>query len=93
MNLLSRFMPPAFYYKTFMWPNGWWKFYEKFIRKAAGFGVAPDGPDPDNYEKINAHCDVLVIGGGPSGLAAASEAGKTGCRVMFVDEQPEYGGS
>ena len=93
MNLLSRFMPPAFYYKTFMWPNGWWKFYEKFIRKAAGFGVAPDGPDPDNYEKINAHCDVLVIGGGPSGLAAASEAGKTGCRVIFVDEQPEFGGS
>ena len=85
-------MPPAFYYKTFMWPKGWWKFYEKIIRKIAGFGKAPNVPDSDNYEKFNAHCDVLVVGGGPAGLSAALEAGKTGARVILVDEQQEFGG-
>ena len=93
IGLLSRFMPPAFYYKTFMWPKGWWKFYEKIIRKIAGFGRAPNAPDSDNYEKFNTHCDVLVVGGGPAGLSAASEAGKTGARVILVDEQQEFGGN
>ena len=93
IGLLSRFMPPAFYYKTFMWPKGWWKFYEKIIRKIAGFGKAPNVPDSDNYEKFNAHCDVLVVGGGPTGVSAALEAGKTGARVILVDEQQEFGGS
>ena len=92
IGILSRFMPPAFYYKTFMWPKGWWKFYEKIIRKIAGFGKAPNVPDSDNYEKFNAHCDVLVVGGGPAGLSAALEAGKTGARVILVDEQQEFGG-
>jgi sarcosine oxidase subunit alpha len=93
IGLLSRFMPPAFYYKTFMWPKSWWKFYEKIIRKVAGFGSVPNGPDPDHYEKFNAHCDVLVVGGGPAGLSAALEAGKTGARVILADEQQEFGGN
>ena len=93
MGLFSRLMPPGFYYKTFMWPKGYWRKYERFIRNAAGLGVTPDGPDPDRYDKFNAHCDVLVVGGGPAGLAAACEAGRTGARVILVDEQPEFGGS
>ena len=42
-----------------MWPPQMWMKYEHFIRKAAGFGTAPTAPDPDRYDKINAHCDVL----------------------------------
>ena len=89
----ARFMPPGFYYKTFMWPAGWWRFYEHQIRKAAGFGVAPDGPDQDNYDLMNAHCDVLVVGGGPAGLSAALEAARTDARVILLDERAEPGGS
>ncbi len=89
----SRLMPPGFYYKTFMWPAGFWRLYEGAIRKAAGLGTAPTAPDPDSYDHMNAHCDVLVAGGGPAGLAAALEAGRAGARVILVDEGPEPGGS
>ena len=92
-GLVSRFLPPGFYYKTFMWPRRLWPFYERQLRKAGGFGVAPSGPDPDRYDKMNTHCDVLVVGSGPAGLAAALRAGRTGARVILVDEQQEMGGS
>ena len=92
-GLFSRFMPPGFYYKTFMWPKGFWRRYEHNIRKAGGYGVSPKEPDVDRYDKPNAHCDVLVVGGGPAGLAAALEAGRTGARVILTDEQTEFGGS
>ena len=90
---LSRFLPPGFYYKAFMWPKGMWKTYEGFIRKAAGLGKSPLKPDPDYYDKMNAHCDVLVVGAGPAGLAAALEAGRTGARVILADDQSEFGGN
>ena len=91
-GLLSALFPAGFYYKTFMWPGQWWMKYEHFIRRAAGLGRAPTGPDPDIYDKSYAHCDVLVVGAGPSGLAAAHAAGRTGARVLVVDERPEPGG-
>lgn len=89
----ARLLPAGFYYKTFMWPRRWWKHYEHYIRKAAGLGVAPHAPDPDRYEKMNAHCDVLVVGAGPAGLAAALSAGRAGARVILADEQSTFGGS
>jgi sarcosine oxidase subunit alpha len=92
-GLFSRLMPPGFYYKAFMWPRGFWRRYEHLIRNAAGLGVSPPEPDPDYYDRVDARCDVLVVGGGPVGLSAALEAGRTGARVMLVDEQPELGGS
>ncbi len=93
-GLLSRFLPAGFYYKTFMWPASHWKrLYEPAIRAAAGLGRAPTAPDPDRYLHRYAHCDVLIIGAGPAGLAAASAAAATGQRVIICDEQPELGGS
>ena len=89
----SALLPAGFYYKTFMRPARLWMFYEKHIRKAAGLGRAPDGCDPDRYEQTHAHCDVLVIGAGPAGLAAAQAAGAAGARVILADEQAELGGS
>ena len=91
-GLLGPLFPAGFYYKTFMWPGRWWMKYEYFIRRAAGLGRAPSGPDPDSYDKSYGHCDVLVIGAGPSGLAAAHAAGRTGARVLVVDERSEPGG-
>ena len=92
-NFASRLLPAGFYYKTFMWPGTWWRFYEHFIRKAAGLGEAPREPDPDTYAHRHAHCDVLVVGGGPAGLAAADAAARGGGRVILVDEQSRLGGS
>src|SRR4051812_40824635 len=66
--------------------------YEKFIRSAAGLGRTPDAPDPDRYEKRFDHCDVLVIGSGPAGIAAAVAAGDAGARVLLVEERAEVGG-
>ncbi len=92
-SAVSRFLPAGFYYKTFMWPASMWMTYEKFIRKAAGLGVSPTESDPDNYHSCYAHCDVLIVGGGPAGLAAALTAAVPGARVTLLDEQPQLGGS
>lgn len=89
----GRMMPPGFYYKTFMYPAKLWMTYEHFIRKAAGLGSAPVQDDPDRYDKLNQHCDVLVVGAGPAGLVAAREAARAGARVIIADEQNEFGGS
>jgi sarcosine oxidase, subunit alpha len=93
-GLLSPFIPAGFYYKTFMWPRAAWRrLYEPKIRAAAGLGRAPEQPDPDTYSNRFAHCDVLVVGAGPAGLAAAAAAAASGARVILCDEQPEPGGS
>ncbi|MFZ5677992.1 MAG: sarcosine oxidase subunit alpha family protein [Pseudomonadota bacterium] len=90
---IARFIPGGFYYKTFMWPQAFWKHvYEPMIRRAAGLGKAPEGRDPDTYEHMHAHCDVLVIGAGIAGLAAAEAAQASGARVIICDESPRFGG-
>ena len=92
-NTVSRLLPAGFYYKTFMWPASFWTTYEHFIRRAAGMGKAPDAPDPDRYDKMHRHCDVMVVGTGPAGLAAGLAAARTGARVVIADEGLEPGGS
>ena len=90
---LSNFLTAGFYYKTFMWPAAFWeKLYEPIIRKAAGLGTLSHEPDPDCYDKGFLHCDVLVIGAGPSGLAAALTAGRAGAQVILADEDFRMGG-
>ncbi|MGE5511450.1 MAG: sarcosine oxidase subunit alpha family protein [Bacteroidota bacterium] len=96
---LSPLLPAGFYYKTFMGPrlfgaNRLWALvYEPLIRRAAGLGRAPSAADADRYAGRFAHCDVLVIGAGPAGLAAALSAADAGARVILADEQSELGGS
>ncbi|MGE7416729.1 sarcosine oxidase subunit alpha family protein [Methylobacterium tarhaniae] len=93
-DLLSPVFVAGFYYKTFMWPKKFWdRVYEPVIRAAAGLGKAPAAPDPDRYANRHAHCEVLVVGAGPAGLAAALAAARTGKRVILADEGPEPGGA
>ena len=90
---LAPVFPAGFYYKTFMFPRAAWKhLYEPIIRNAAGLGKAPTEPDPDRYEHFHAFCDVLVIGGGLAGLAAARAAGEAGARVLLVEQTAHWGG-
>lgn len=93
-DIASPMLSAGFYYKTFMWPKAAWKrLYEPNIRAAAGLGVAPGHPDPDHYAARFAHCEVLVVGGGAAGLAAALAAAQSGVRVILADEQPAFGGA
>ena len=66
-DFCARMLGAGFYYKTFMAPRFLWRWYEHWLRRASGLGVSPQLPDPDSYEHVNAHCDVLVAGGGPAG--------------------------
>src|SRR5579862_7015730 len=66
--------------------------YEHFIRRAAGMGRAASAPDPDCYEHQYAHCDVLVIGGGTAGIAAARRAADSGARVIVCQQSAHFGG-
>ncbi len=84
----------GFYYKTFMGPRrGSWMFYERYIRRAAGLGRGTHSPDPDRYETRHAFTDVLVIGAGPAGLAAARAAAQAGARVLLIEQDFALGGS
>ena len=93
-RLIAPFIPAGFYYKTFMWPRkAWERLYEPVIRAAAGLGRAPEAPDPDRYPTRYAHCEVLIIGAGPAGLAAALAASRADKRVMLIDDGARPGGS
>ena len=90
---LGMFLPAGFYNKTFMWPRSFWdRLYEPAIRRMSGLGEAPTEADPDSYVATYAHCDLLIIGGGPAGIEAALAAIADDMRVILVDDQDELGG-
>ena len=94
-DLFKRFLPAGFYYKTFMGPfrnTRLWMWIEGFIRRAAGMGAASGLPDPDSYDHMSRHAEVLIIGAGPAGLMAARAAAAGGGRVILVEDRAEPGG-
>jgi len=99
-NYLGRFLAAGFYYKTFMglppfeWGKGTsiWMFFEKIIRKAAGMGRASRLPDPDSYEHAHDFCDILIVGSGVAGIAAAKEAANKKLDVILVEQDSLLGG-
>ena len=92
-DLVAPFIGAGFYYKTFMWPRGFWeRVYEPFIRRAAGLGTLTREHTPDESERAFAFCDVLVVGGGPAGLMAALTAARAGADVILATEETAFGG-
>ncbi len=91
IDRLSPFLPAGFYYKTFLWPR--WETYEGAIRAMAGLGRidADNRPAADNPQ-FNTRCDLLIIGAGAAGLAAANAAARAGRAVFLIDDHAEIGG-
>ena len=93
-RLAGPMLAAGFYYKTFMGPSKKsWMRYEPLIRRAAGLGVATLEPDPDRYEGRHEFCDLVVVGAGPAGLAAALSAGRAGALVLLVEQEFLAGGA
>jgi sarcosine oxidase, subunit alpha len=91
IDTLAPMLPAGFYYKTFLWPR--WETFESSIRAMAGLGrVDPDNRPPADNAQINARCDLLVVGAGPAGLAAAAAAARAGRTVFLLDDHAEIGG-
>ncbi|MEU9390097.1 sarcosine oxidase subunit delta family protein [Streptomyces sp. NPDC048324] len=59
----------------------------------SGQGRLATTPDPARYDAVHDHCDLLIVGAGPAGLAAAAAAARSGARVILADDRPEPGGS
>lgn len=91
-RLVSRFLPPGFYYKTFMGPRPLWPMYQRVLGRFAAGGVVDPAAPEGRFDHRYAHPDVLVAGGGPAGMAAAVAAAEAGATVMLVEEEPELGG-
>jgi sarcosine oxidase subunit alpha len=90
IDRLHPLIPAGFYYKTFIWPD--WHLFEPRIRKMAGLGVVPVAAEPLERAQVHGRADLLVVGAGPAGLAAARAAALSGLRVVLADDQPEPGG-
>ena len=92
-NYLARFLPAGFYYKMFIHPRPFWKYiYEPFIRQSAGLGRAPSQKDHSQYEHFYAFYDLVIVGGGISGLNAALTAAESGLKILIIEQTPEWGG-
>jgi sarcosine oxidase, subunit alpha len=91
-GLASKLMPVGFYYKTFIRPQSMWHTYERVLRQSTGLGkVSPDTP-PGDYDKQYLNADIVVVGGGPAGISAATAAAEKGANVLLFDENPALGG-
>jgi sarcosine oxidase, subunit alpha len=86
MRLMHKFLPVGFYYKTLIKPSWVWPKVEPLIRKVAGLGRVDKSDLPRHLERVYRHPDVVVLGAGPAGLAAALGAAEAGASVIVADE-------
>ena len=89
----DRFLPVGFYYKAFYRPRGAWKWWEPVVRARAGLGKVNLEAAHGYYDKSYGWADVMVVGGGPAGMAAALAAAGAGAEVLLVEENPVLGGA
>lgn len=92
LDKLSPFLPVGFYYKAFH-SKRLFPLWERMFRRITGLGTIDfDTPHVRTAKRYD-FCDVLVIGAGPSGIAAALAAAESGAKVALVDENRRVGGS
>ncbi|MDX6629774.1 MAG: sarcosine oxidase, subunit alpha, partial [Gaiellales bacterium] len=86
LDRMHRLLPVGFYYKTLLRPRWAWPRVEPLVRRVAGRGTITKLEPPANREARHVHPDVVVIGGGVAGLAAAIAAAEAGRSVLLCDE-------
>jgi sarcosine oxidase subunit alpha len=86
MRLMHKLLPVGFYYKTLIKPRWLWPKVEPLIRRVAGLGKVDKSDVPRHLERVYRHPDVVVLGAGPAGLAAALGAAEAGATVIVADE-------
>ncbi len=92
-NFISKIFPAGFYYKTFIHPRFAWKyFFEPIIRSVAGLGKAPKEKDISSYDYFYAHIDIVIVGGGITGLITARNLAKSGLKILLVEQKHFLGG-
>jgi len=92
LDRFARFLPVGFYYKAFH-SKRWFPRWERMFRTMTGLGTVALDAERSTTPKRYGFCDVLVIGGGPSGLSAALDAAAAGARVGLVEEAFRLGGT
>lgn len=92
LGKFSRFLPVGFYYKAF-YGKRLFPLWERMFRTLTGLGKVGFATPHLRTPKQYGFCDVLVIGAGASGLAAALAAAEQGADVVVVDENARAGGS
>lgn len=92
LGAFSRFLPVGFYYKAF-YSKKLFPLWEKMFRTLTGLGKVDVSASRRHSPKCYGFCDVLVVGAGPSGMAAAMSAADQGADVVLVDENAQAGGS
>jgi sarcosine oxidase subunit alpha len=85
LDRFARLLPVGFYYKAFH-SKRLFPFWERMFRALTGLGEVTLGAERETTPKRYGFCDVLVIGGGPSGVSAALAAAEKGAQVALVEE-------
>lgn len=93
LALFSPVLPVGFYYKAFYRPGFLFPWWERLIRNAAGLGKIDTTAGDQRKPRRHHYCDVLVIGAGSAGLAAAMALADSGLEVVIADENAHFGGS
>ncbi len=93
LSIFSRFLPVGFYYKAFYRPRWTFPYWERLIRELAGLGKVDTAHRGGRQPHTHRFCDVLIVGAGASGLAAAAHFADANLDVVIVDENRYAGGA
>jgi len=93
IGALAPLLPVGFYYKAFHRPRALFPWWERLIRQLSGLGEITERHPALRGTTRRASCDVLVIGMGAAGLAAARELATHDVSVIVADENARAGGA